>query len=53
MILQKALAKLYGSYLLLNNIDPLEALETLSGFSGKTIPLKSIHNENGFVSALQ
>ncbi len=32
MMLQKAMAKIYGSYLALNTISSAEALETITGF---------------------
>jgi hypothetical protein len=32
MLLQKALAKQYGSYFALGNVDPINLLESISGF---------------------
>lgn len=53
MILQKGLAKIYGSYLALNALTPCEALEAITGFHVKEIALGELAADNGAVSALQ
>jgi hypothetical protein len=53
MVLQKAMARLEGSYLALNTLSPLETLETITGFYTKQLPLSNISNSHGLVSALQ
>ena len=53
MILQKAMAKVYGSYLALNSIPSFEALETITGFYVKEIPLCEIAASGSLVASLQ
>ena len=54
MILQKAMAKMYGSYLSLNNLSPVEALETITGFYAKELPIRSLlSEEKGYLSSLE
>jgi len=51
MILQKSLAKLYDSYILLNNLNPIDALQEITGFYTKSIPISSL-NKGSIVSYL-
>ena len=47
MILQKAMAKIVGSYFALNSISPTETLEALTGWYAKKIPIKEFHQPKG------
>ena len=51
MILQKGLAKTFGSYLALNTLSTSEMLETVSGFYVKEIPFADL-TQNGAVDVL-
>ena len=52
MLLQKALAKLYDSYILLNNLNPVEALQEITGFFAKSIPISLLTKNGPIVSYL-